>query len=110
MSSLRVDLEALAHEYEGDQVSRRIRSILATHAPKLKKEERIRFDFDAVMWRGITRADLSRWAEAFPAVDIERQLKAMKVWIINAGAKGHKMKWGSFITRWLSRSQDKGVA
>jgi hypothetical protein len=39
---------------------------------------------------------------------IEQQLKAMKIWIINAGAKGHKTRWGSFITRWLSRQQDKG--
>lgn len=85
-----------------------LRAILDRHAPKPKKPPRIYFDFEAVMWRGITRADLSQWGEAFPAVDIEQQLKAMKVWIINAGAKGHKTQWGAFIARWLSKAQNQG--
>ena len=86
----------------------RLQEILDRHAPKPKKPPRIYFDFEAVMWRGITRADLALWRDAYPAVDIEQQLRAMKVWIINAGAKGHKSAWGSFITRWLSRAQEKG--
>ena len=57
---------------------------------------------------GITDHDRSGWLEAFPAVNINRQLAAMSEWLKSNPAKSKKSQWRKFITGWLSRHQDKG--
>jgi hypothetical protein len=56
---------------------------------------------------GITDADRQGWAEAFPAVNINRQLAAASEWLKANPAK-RKTKIRRFITGWLSRQQEKG--
>ena len=53
---------------------------------------------------------IDEWKDAFPAVDIECQLKRMAAWC-NANPKRRKTKKGvqRFIVNWLSDNQDKGV-
>ncbi len=72
--------------------------------PKLE----IIFNFSTKEWENITEEDKKIWKEAYPACDIEQELKKMKAWVLSAGAKGHKKNWVKFITNWLSRSQDNG--
>lgn len=52
---------------------------------------------------------IEEWKEAFPAVNIENQLRRMLVWC-NANPKRKKTRRGveRFITNWLSREQDRG--
>ena len=52
---------------------------------------------------------IDEWKDAFPAVDIECQLKRMAAWC-NANPKRRKTKKGvqRFIVNWLSDNQDKG--
>lgn len=57
---------------------------------------------------GITDTDRQGWGEAFPAVNITRQLAAMGEWLKANPAKAKKSNWRKFITSWLSREQDKG--
>ena len=57
---------------------------------------------------GIADADRTRWAAAYPACDLDRQLAAMDVWLRENPAKAHKSRWGRFVSSWLSRSQDRG--
>lgn len=49
------------------------------------------------------------WKEAYPAVDVERELKKMIAWL-EANPKRRKTRRGinAFINTWLSREQDKG--
>lgn len=67
----------------------------------------ISFDKSAKDWIGITEADLARWAETYPSVDIQQQLREMREWLINNPADGPKSKYGAFIARWFAREQDK---
>lgn len=57
---------------------------------------------------GITPADREAWAEAFPAVNIDRQLAAAGEWLKSNPAKARKSNWRKFITGWLSKAQDRG--
>lgn len=52
---------------------------------------------------------ISEWKDAFPAVDVEQQLKHMIVWCNENKAKRKTRRGvGRFIVSWLSREQDKG--
>jgi hypothetical protein len=59
-------------------------------------------------WEGITVEDKKRWKEAYPACNIELELKKMIEWIISNPEKGKKSNWRRFITNWLMRQQDRG--
>lgn len=52
---------------------------------------------------------ITLWKEAYPAVDIERELKRMIAWL-DSNPTRRKTKRGitKFINNWLSREQDKG--
>lgn len=69
---------------------------------------KITFNFTSSNWEGITEKDKNIWSEAYPACDVELELKKMVAWILGAGAKGHKSNWRKFIAGWLSRQQDSG--
>lgn len=57
----------------------------------------------------VTAKHISEFAELYPAVDIEQQLRNMIGWL-NANSQRRKTKNGAtrFINAWLSREQDKG--
>jgi len=50
---------------------------------------------------------ISEWTLAFPAVDVEQELRQMRVWI-SANSTKRKTRRGvsAFIVRWLSKAQD----
>ena len=56
---------------------------------------------------GITDKDRREWSEAFPAVDISRQLAAAHLWLKSNPAK-KKKNIRRFITGWLTRQQEQG--
>lgn len=57
----------------------------------------------------ITEADVAEWRDAFPAVDVPQQLRAMRQWLL-ANERNRKTARGmrKFIVSWLSRDQDRG--
>ena len=58
---------------------------------------------------GLSQSDIDEWQEAFPNVDVVRQLHAMKLWCKD-NQKKRKTKNGirRFITNWLDREQNRG--
>ena len=59
-------------------------------------------------WEGITDADRAAWRVAYPACDLARELAAAGEWLRSNPEKSRKSRWRAFLTRWLSRSQDRG--
>lgn len=59
-------------------------------------------------WSEITQDDMTAWREAYPACDIDRQLRDMHEWLKANPEKAHKSRWRRFITNWLRRSQERG--
>lgn len=51
---------------------------------------------------------LKELKETYQAVDVEQQLKEMKMWLDSNPSK-KKVNTKSFITRWLGEEQDKGI-
>jgi uncharacterized protein YdaU (DUF1376 family) len=79
--------------------------------PRSKRARRqvvgINWDIDSG-FQNVTDSHLTRWRDAFPAVDIDHQLKKMNSWLIDNPKKAHKSNWSAFMNRWLSREQDRG--
>ena len=51
---------------------------------------------------------LERWRESFPGVDVMQALRSMREWLLAAGPKAKTFRgMPSFVTRWLTREQDK---
>lgn len=71
------------------------------------KKQEIIFNFDKENWENITTKDKDSWSGAYPACNIDIELKQMKEWLLSNPDK-RKSKYRRFITNWLSRSQEKG--
>jgi len=63
--------------------------------------------FNQGEFEGITDLDRKKWSEAFPACDLDGELKRMASWLI-ANPSKKKSNYRRFIHNWLSRSQDRG--
>ena len=59
-------------------------------------------------WQGITDADRTEWAAAYPACDLAGELLRATSWLKANPSKAHKSNWRRFVVSWLTRSQDKG--
>lgn len=59
-------------------------------------------------WEGITYEIRSKWAEAYPACNLDRQLSQMSEWLTANPTKAKKSNWYRFATNWLKREQDRG--
>ena len=57
----------------------------------------------------VEKKDIAEWQQAYPAVDVEQELREMRAWC-QANPKLRKTKNGvrRFIVSWLARQQDKG--
>jgi len=71
-----------------------------------KKPPRISFDFENRSFSGITDVDRTQWGEAYPALDIEREIRKMAVWLV-ANPENRKSNYPRFINKWLTREQDR---
>ncbi len=59
-------------------------------------------------WEDITTEDVNLWTEAYPALDVRRELMKMTCWLVANPKKAHKSNWRRFVVNWLSRQQDRG--
>ena len=59
-------------------------------------------------WQGITDADRSEWATAFPGAVLDQELAKATAWLRANPTRAGRRNWRSFLVRWLSRCQDQG--
>jgi len=75
--------------------------------PPANKKVNIEFDFDKISFVNITDKDKQKWKEAFPACDIDIELKRMESWLY-ANPTKKKKNYRRFIHNWLTKTQEKG--
>jgi len=69
-------------------------------------ETKVDFCWSTFKFFNLTQKKKEILKEKFPAVDIEKQIKAMEAWLM-ANPKNRKSNYARFIVNWLSRNQDK---
>ncbi len=70
------------------------------------KPEKISYDFVTGRFLNITDALRTRWAGAYPAVDVPSELQRVEAWT-QANPKNRKSNWERFIVNWFSKTQDR---
>jgi hypothetical protein len=78
------------------------------HNRNKNRNKNLLFNKNLKEWEGITEKDREGWKGAYPACNIDLELKKMIEWIISNPEKGKKSNWRRFITNWLTRQQDRG--
>ena len=59
-------------------------------------------------WQGITDADRTAWATAYPAASLTAELAKASEWLRANPTKAKRSNWRKFLTGWLTRCQDGG--
>ena len=59
-------------------------------------------------WLGITDADRTAWATAYPAASLTAELAKASEWLRANPTKAKRSNWRKFLTGWLTRCQDGG--
>ncbi len=68
---------------------------------------KVTFDYDSGQFGGITNERLAAWWEAYPAVDIDIEIKRAAIWLVDNPSK-RKKQLGRFLSGWFSRTQERG--
>ena len=63
--------------------------------------------FKEGIWSGIADKDRETWGAAFPACDVNAELRKMASWLV-ANPSKKKSNYRRFIHNWLTRAQDAG--
>lgn len=65
----------------------------------------LQFDFEKWKFCGITEDDRAAWREAYPHVEVDREIARAEQWVRTAPAcKQRKRQWRRFLTNWLQKS------
>jgi hypothetical protein len=59
-------------------------------------------------WQGITDADRTEWASAYPGAVLDQELAKATAWLRANPKRCGKRNWRRFVVGWLQRCQDKG--
>jgi hypothetical protein len=59
-------------------------------------------------WEGITEADRTEWAQAFPGAVLAQELAKATAWLKANPQRAGRRNWRRFLVGWLQRCQDKG--
>ena len=106
-----VSLQERTREERTEEEIQPAAQVATSVPPKRRKRSRpaggIAWTADAG-WRGITDADRTEWAAAYPACDVAGELLRATSWLKANPSKAHKSNWRRFVVSWLTRSQDKG--
>lgn len=60
-------------------------------------------------WAGITPAHLAAWQEAYPAVNVDQELRAMAAWLVSNPEQSPRSQYGKFINTWLRTNQNRSA-
>lgn len=84
-------------------VRRVVREELSTISSLKKK----RVDFKNGRFVGIGEVEMAALRAAYPAVDVEKELKEMSAWIIMNPDEAPASNYGAFVNTWLRKHQNQ---
>ena len=78
-------------------------------APSVARSVTATLVWDSVEgWQGITDADRTAWATAYPAASLTAELAKAGEWLRANPTKAKRSNWRKFLVGWLTRCQDGG--
>ena len=58
-------------------------------------------------WSGISEAQIWAWKEAYPAVNIENEMKSALAWCLSNPADAPRSRFAAFLNTWFRKNQDR---
>lgn len=89
-------------------LERVVRRIVREEIAALAKTKN-KVDFVNGQWLGITDQLTQAWSSAYPAVDIQAELKKSAAWILSNPTLAPKSQFSRFLLTWFSRTQDRSA-
>lgn len=79
------------------------------HYARNRRTDSVRIDYDwtSYLFIGIETEHEGKWSEAYPAVNIQAEIKRAALWL-KTNPKKKKKNYERFLTNWLSRKQERG--
>lgn len=74
-------------------------------AKRKPRNEKSAVKFENGQWTGITKEQMSAWSSAYPAVDIEQELRLAAAHILSNPAKRPASDFARFLNSWIKRTQ-----
>lgn len=84
-----------------------VRRVVREEIAVLGKKEKTKIKLVNGKWEGITPDVLGAFKDAYPAVEVEKELKEMVAWIFTHSDDAPKSNYGAFIQSWLKKHQDR---
>jgi hypothetical protein len=85
------------------------RRVNTNTSPSVERSAKAALVWDSVEgWQGITDADRTAWATAYPAASLTAELAKASEWLRANPTKAKRSNWRKFLTGWLTRCQDGG--
>jgi hypothetical protein len=70
---------------------------------------KVHYDIAANCFINITKNHLKKWREAFPAINVDQEIKKAEAWVMTH-PKNKKSNWEKFLNNWFTFAQDKAPA
>jgi len=109
MSNKRASSEHQVSTNKNDKNEKKRNTDARSKKTRSKQEDiyRISYDLETYRFKGITKEDIQRWVDTYPAVNIEFQLKKAEE-LLRANPKKRKQNYLSFLNNWFSKAQQWG--
>lgn len=85
--------------------------IVQARRSKVKNLDSLKYSFEKQTFIGICEKDLQDWKDAYPSIDLSREIAACVQWIkTNPKKCGKRILWRKFLTTiWFSNAQDRAM-
>ncbi len=70
------------------------------------KKTKKRIEFENGRW-AIGETEMQLFREAYPAVDIDKELREAAVWIVTHPTEAPRSNYAAFLQRWFKTNQDR---
>lgn len=84
-----------------------VRRVVKEEIAALAKNGKTKIECVNGRWVGVTEDQMQAWRDAYPAVDIDAELKRMAAWIVSNPMMAPKSQVGRFVNTWLTKSQNQ---
>lgn len=71
------------------------------------KQAKAKLRLENGRWTGISEEQLTAWRNAYPAVDVEKNLLEAAAWCVSNPNESPRSNFSRFLNTWLARHQDR---
>ena len=92
-----------------DKLEQIVRKVMREELAALGLKSKSKVGFSNGKWTGVNEEHMAAWAEAYPGVNIEAELRRASAWIVSNPTSAPKSNFARYLNSWLAREQNKAA-